>query len=164
MFAMHRRALQRSCFRAWVMCLRAQQEAAAVALHRRELARASGANQAGGGKRKRSRNGGEQTVRSMQGEEDEDGEALEGDRVAARVELHHGLAGVELAEDDVVLGALGRGEHLRQQRAVATGLARLAPPARRVLDRALQVDPRGPRGGGGSLPGFKLIRIAFSIS
>jgi hypothetical protein len=38
MFAMRRRALQRSCFRAWVMCLRAQQEAAAVALHRRELA------------------------------------------------------------------------------------------------------------------------------
>ena len=133
MFAMRRRALQRSCFRAWVMCLRAQQEAAAVALHRRELARASGANQAGRGKRKRSRNGGEQTVRSMQErEEDEDGEALEGDRVAARVELHHGLAGVELAEDDVVLGALGRGEHLWQQRAVATGLALL----RSKLDRS----------------------------
>ena len=53
-FAMRRHALQRSCFRAWRMCIRVQHEAAAEALRRRELATVAG----GGGKRKRSKNRG----------------------------------------------------------------------------------------------------------
>jgi len=53
-YAMRRRALQRSCFRAWRMCLRVRREAAAEALRRRELATVAG----GGGKRKRSKNRG----------------------------------------------------------------------------------------------------------
>ena len=63
-------------------------------------------------------------------------ERLDGERVAAGVELEHGLAGVEIHEENVVDVALGRGEDLREESAVALGGAGAAAIAGGIVAAA----------------------------